>query len=628
MKTQHLNKSFNKTLTQVAVATALLTAATSATANNSTKGAQDAELEQIIVTANRSQQDKFLSLSATEVIGRAEIEAIQPQNITELLNTISGVSVANLGGAGQSSSVFMRGTNGNHTLILVDGVRVGSATLGTTSFSTMSVALIDRIEVVKGPRGALWGSDAIGGVIQIFTKKLHSGEGVVSAGIGSHGFWKTEGAIGLGNEQHSLTIAAAAEKSDGFNITDYPGQEDEDGYERQSISVNGQSKLSDQYSLSLVSRYEEGGADYDNQYGGADENEHENYSVKLGGQYSANQLQVDLSAATSQVQGGTVSYSADNVKKVDEITTKRNQLSLVANYQVSELTSVAGGIDWFKEKVSNNYDLSAWTDGYQQWARKDRTVKAAFVQGRHQMNDFLFEGAIRKDDVEALGNETTYNISAGYQIQEDWLVSASRGTGFKAPTFNDLYWPGSGNPDLKPEKVTSNEILLRNRQDNGLLEVSVYNSKIENLIAWAPNAEGNWQPANVDAAKIKGIDLSFNQQFVEFSHKLAVSYTKTKDEKTGDELLRRPKVKASYTLGYALDKLNAHLMLDYRGKSYDRGDVELSDVLLTNLSLSYNFSDSFVVTGKVNNLFDSEYQVADHYLTDGTNYKLTATYSF
>lgn len=610
---------FNKTLTQLAVASALLSSASSAVAN-SNEGIESASLEQIIVTANRSQQDKFLSLSATQSIGQAEIAAIQPQNITELLNTVAGLTVANLGGPGQSSSVFMRGTESNHTLILVDGVRVGSATLGTTSFSSMSVGLIDRIEVVKGPRGALWGSDAIGGVIQIFTKKLKSGEGHVTAGVGSNGYWKTEAAIGLGDDVNSLTIAGSVEESDDFNATDYAGQEDEDGYDRQSFSINGYSQLTDEYSLNLVSRYEEGGSQYDNQYGGSDENEHKNYSVKLGGAYESGQLLVETSIAKSQDQGGTFKGGA-NPKVVSEITTKREQFGLLGQYSLDEKTSVVGGFDWYEERVSNS-GLA--------YAKDKRIARAIFVQARHQLDLFLFEGAVRKDDIQGLDKETTYNLSAGYQLNDDWLVSLSKGTGFKAPTFNDLYWPGAGNPTLKPEKVESIEILVRNQFENGSVEVSLYDSEIENLIDWAPNAQGIWHPENIDNATAKGVDLTVSLQTGELSHLLAAGYVDTEDKSTGNQLLRRPKVTATYTLGYQLDALTANLVLDYRGDSKDNkySQLTLSSVLLTNLSLSYQLTNEFSVTGKVNNLFDRDYVVAEHYLTDGVNYQLSATYAF
>lgn len=619
-----MNKRFTKTLTQVAVATALLSAASAASANSSNQGAKDAELEQIIVTANRSQQDKFLSLSATEVIGKAEIEAMQPQNVTELLNTIAGVTVVNQGGAGQASSVFMRGSSSKHTLVLVDGVRVGSATLGTTSFSTMSVALIDRIEVVKGPRGALWGSDAIGGVIQIFTKKLHSGEGVVSAGMGSHGFWKTEGAIGLGDEEHSLTLTAAAEKSGGFNATTIEGQEDDDGYDRQSFSLNGQSKVNDELTFKLVSRYEQGGSEYDSAFGN-DESEHKNYSVKVGAVYTLDNLVIDGAYSHAQDQEGHFLSSA-SPKLVNYITTLRDQISVVGNYTYSENTTFAAGADWYQENVesdTSNFPVDT------------RNVAAVFAQALHQTGDFLFEGAIRYDDIEKVESETTYNLSAGYQLTADTLLSVTRSTGFKAPTFNDLYYPESawaaGNPDLQPEKVTNNEFLLRHNLGYGTFEVSLYQADIKNLIDWG-YVDGKSTPVNVDNAEIEGADISLSTYGEEFSHRVAVSYVKAEDKKTGDALIRRPELTANYQLSYQLDELSANLELDYRGKSYDEvwgvGRVELADVLLTNISVSYDFSEKLVVTGKINNLFDSEYTVVEKYLTDGTNYKLTATYSF
>lgn len=620
-------KQFNKTIIQLAVSSVLLSytliSSVSIAADDNrgnVNDAEDANLEQIVVTANRSQQTQFLSLSSTQVIGKAEIEAIQPQNITELLNTVAGVTVANLGSPGQASSVYMRGTNSNHTLVLVDGVRVGSATLGTTSFSTMSVGLIDRIEVVKGPRGALWGSDAIGGVIQIFTKNLQSGDGFVTAGVGSDGFWKTEAAVGLGNEKHSLTIAGAIEESDGFNATDFDGQEDEDGFDRQSFSVNGQSQLTDEYSLDLVSRYETGGAKYDSQWGGADENEYTNYLVKVGGVYHSDNIIVETSLSKSQDQGGTFVGNAEQ-KIVNDITTKRDQFALLAHYQLNENTSFVGGFDWYEDSVSNTGS---------EYSRDTRNSTAAFLQARHQVEAFLLEGAFRKDDVQRIGEQNTYNLSVGYQFDDNWLLSVSQGTGFKVPTFNDLYWPGSGNSDLNPEKVESKEILLRNQFDNGSVEISVYDAEIENLIAWAPDASGNWKPANINSATTKGVDLTVALQTGGFSHLLAAGYVDAEDKSTGKSLIRRPKVKGTYTLGYQVDALTANLVLDYRGKSKDNQFATnmLDSALLTNLSLIYQVNDKLSVSGKINNLFDKDYNVAEHYFTAGSNYQLAVTYTF
>ncbi|MCI2284080.1 TonB-dependent receptor [Colwellia sp. MSW7] len=203
------------------------------------------------------------------------------------------------------------------------------------------------------------------------------------------------------------------------------------------------------------------------------------------------------------------------------------------------------------------------------------------------------------------------------------MLSISQGTGFKAPTFNDLYWPGSGNPALKPENVESKEILLRNSFSNGSVEISVYDADIDNLINWAPDAEGNWSPANIDKASAKGVDLTVALQSGDFSHLLAAGYVKTEDESTGNELLRRPKVKATYTLGYQIEALTTSITLDYRGKSEDNKyvPITLDAALLTNVSVNYQFSDKFSVIAKLNNLFDKDYDVAEHYYTDGVNYQ-------
>ncbi|MCI2284079.1 hypothetical protein L3081_12650 [Colwellia sp. MSW7] len=184
---------------------------------------------------------------------------------------------------------------------------------------------------------------------------------------------------------------------------------DDDGYDRQSFSINGQSQLTDEYSLNLVSRYETGGSLYDTQWGGADENEYKNYSVKLGGVYQGEKLLVETSFAKSQDQAGTFEGGVDP-KVVSDITTKRDQFGLLAEYGLSTDTSFVGGFDWYEERVANTGSA---------YVKDKRHANAIFVQARHQLNAFLFEGAVRQDDIQGLDKETTYNISL-------WLSTKSR----------------------------------------------------------------------------------------------------------------------------------------------------------------------------------------------------------
>jgi vitamin B12 transporter len=636
-------KLFNKTPIQLAIAGIIFTSLTATIAH-----ANDAnvdEMENIIVTANRTQQEQFLALSATQVISKADIVAFQPQSITDLLDKVAGISVVKQGGGGQASSVFMRGTNNGHTLILVDGVRIASATLGSTSFGSISVALIERIEIVKGPRAALWGSDAIGGVIQIFTKKQHLGEGVISAGLGSNGLWKTDASIGLGNEEHSLTLTVSTEESDGFTATKIDGNAydvDEDGYNRLSLGAIGESKVNDEFSLHLASRWEQGGAEYDQSIkyynpanASANESEYENYYVRVAGQYQSGAVFTEISLATSQDQGETFGNA---VKKSDsdEIKTQRDQFSALGQYSFSNATNITAGVDFYTEEVSTDTDKDAWTEGFQKWAVEERDVSAIYIQARHQADAFLFEGAVRRDDIEDVEVEATYNASVGYQINDTWLLSLNRSTGFKAPSFNDLYWPGSGNPDVKPESITSNEILIRNQFSHdgfdGSIEVSFFDSEIENLIAWAPDAiTGAWKPSNINQAEIQGFELTLNATDGDFSHQLALSSIDAKDSKLDVQLARRPELTANYMIGYHWEDYTLSGAFSYRDESPEDTKVDsdvLDDYWLVDISLSYQATEKLAFIGKVNNLLDEEYETAQNYIADGTNFLVTATYSF
>ncbi|KGJ99029.1 TonB-dependent receptor domain-containing protein [Thalassotalea sp. ND16A] len=606
--------------------------------------------ENILITANRSQQEQFLSLSSADIITSDEIKAMQVSSVTDILNTIAGINVVNQGGSGQSSSVFMRGTNSNHSLVLIDGVRVSSATLGSTNFSAMSPSQISRIEVVKGPRAALWGSDAIGGVIQIFTKQHAAGEGAVSVGIGSNGYVQGDAAIGLGNEQHSLTISVSTESSDGFNayhsdpLNDYDiNEDDDDGYDRFSISAVGKSQVTNTLSLHLASRFESGNSEFDASYPDqpcwndpatacpvyyANEQDHENYSVKLSSQYQGDNIFSEVAIATSQDQGE--SFGNDTQKS--RITTERDQVSFINQYSFTGQSSVNLGLEYYNETVSTSSDLDPWTADFQSWAEDERDVSAVFLQGRHQQGQLLLEAAVRYDDIERLGSETTYNASIGYQPSDDWLVSLNRGTGFKAPTFNDLYWPGSGNPDLKPEEITNTEILVRHQfTDNtldGSVEVTVFDSEITNLIAWAPNEFGLWFPANINAADIRGVEATVTANFNSIHNTLAIAFVEAEDGDTGKQLLRRPELTATYAIDYHWQDFSFSGMVTYRDESIDSGDAKLDSYVLLDLGVSYQATANLSVNAKVNNLLDEEYETALNYLADGTNYKASITYSF
>ncbi|WP_448546613.1 TonB-dependent receptor domain-containing protein [Thalassotalea fusca] len=600
--------------------------------------------ERILITANRSQQDSFLALSSNSVITRDDIEAMQVASVSDILKTVAGIHVVSQGDAGQNSSVFTRGMESDHTLILLDGVRVNSATLGTTNFAALSAQQIERIEIVKGPRAALWGSDALAGVIQIFTKRYANNEGAINLGVGSNSFYQSAVSVGFGNEQHQYTLTASSEQSDGFNAyqsdPDNPydlNEPDNDGYQRQTISLIGDSQFSKAFGMSVVARFQRGESEFDASYPDqpcwddftkvcpsfyANEQDTKTYHTKVAGHYQFGKGSMELALAKSQDRGEQYGNGVD----LQQIQTKRDQVSFVLSYPFTEQSSVTTGTEWYQEKVSANYDLDIYTPETQTFANTSRDVSAIFAQARHQIDRVLLEVAVRGDDIEQVGNETTYNLSLGYQLAKNWLVSANTGTGFKAPSFNDLYWPGSGNAELKPETSKTNELLVRHFEDNYNVELSLYDTEVDNLISWAEGADGLWRPANVDRATMTGVDLAASLDFGNLSHQFNFGYVETEDKKTKEELLRRPKVSADYTLGYQWNAWHFSSTLSYRDEARDT--AELDSYWLLDVGAQWQVNDSLLLSAKVNNLFDEAYETSRNYVADGRNFTVNASFAF
>ena len=455
--------------------------------------------------------------------------------------------------------------------------------------------------------------------------------------------------FGFGNQKHQYTVNVSSEKADGFNayVSDpndlYDINEpDKDGYDRQSVSLIGNSQFNESIAMKLVGRFEESNSDFDASYPDspcwddytkacpsyyANKQTAENYHLKLAGVYQTEKLSLEASIAQSQDQGATYGNGIEKAN-ADEIKTERDQFSLVGNYQVSAVTGFSFGTDWYEESVATNTDKDSWTPGFQAWALDKRSVSAVFAQARHQADKFIFEVAGRYDDFEKIGSESNYNASIGYQFNNSWLVSLNSGTAFKAPTFNDLYWPGSGNPDLRPESSKTHEMLIRKSADNALIEISLYDTEVEDLIAWSPNEFGQWQPANINQAEMQGIDASYSGSYLDFDYQISLAYVETEDKSTGKELLRRPKFTASYVVNYHWQDWLFGALISYRDEAKDTGNVDLDDYWLIDLTTSYQVNEALKVAGKVSNAFNKNYQSALNYQADDTTYSVNVSYAF
>jgi len=597
--------------------------------------------EFIGITANRSTQEQFDTLAAIDIFDRNAIEKINPLSVAELLNHVAGVTTSTQGTTAHTTSVFVRGSNSDHVLILVNGVRVGSATLGVKDIATIPMQLIERVEVIRGPRSALWGSDAIGGVIQIFTRKLDSGNAQVGLKLGTNNLWQIYGSVGFGFNykatEHQYTLSSVAEKSSGFDvITPDPNnpfsidQNDDDGYSTESLSLNGTSQITQDYSIELSAQYDQGTTEIDaNTLYSGDETDYKNHHFLLRNHVQLEQAYLQFSLITSQ------DNSEDNLDNYNPsvsanlFITKRKQLSTIIEIPFAKNSEVVTGAEWYKETITSNNSFS----------ETSRNATSAFVTTRHNIDQIKLEASIRYDDIENINSETTYQLALGYQPNDKVIFALSHGTAFKAPTFNDLYYPWVGNENLVSEIADNTELLTRYNHENFQVEVSFFQTDYDNLIDWAPIDPNDpfspWRPENINKAKIVGGEATLSMSIAETNNRLTLSHIDAENEATGRQLAKRPHFSAHYNLNYPLsisdNLIDITFDINYQGQRYNSGSAfskKLDAITLINLGANYQVNEQLHLSAKVTNLADKDYQQVSEYPGDKRGYSISIDYRF
>jgi vitamin B12 transporter len=621
-----IEEHMKKSLIALSISSALLTSisgfATQAT-NTNTNAIEQTEV--VTVTANRTLEDKFTALAAVDVFTHDDIVQIQPLSVTDLLNRVAGVSVSKSGGEAHQTSVFVRGSSSGQVLVLVNGVRVGSATLGGKDLASIPVQLVERIEIVRGPRAALWGADAMGGVIQIFTRKLNAGEAQVGAKFGTHQYKQGYAAVGLGNEQHQYTLSANIEASNGFDVIKpnanswTVNQPDNDGYDRQSIALVGLSQFSDIYSLESNAQFDQGTTEFDNSWGG-DETTINNHNLLLRGHATLKYANFQLSVANSKDHNKDNQAKLDPTKSAAIFETVRNQITGLAQYALSTQSDIQLGGEWYNEKVSSSVS----------YAELERNANAIFVTARQQLSAFKLEASVRRDAISGVDAKNTYQLGAGYQINDSVFVALNHGTAFKAPTFNELYYPYSGNPNLKPEEAKNTEFLTRYQRNDFSAELSVFRSDYTNMIIWEPDQTGSWSPLNVSPL-MKGVEATFSADLLGLQHHLTVSHIDAENDQVHAQLLRIPYFSANYSVYYQADKWDLNAELNYQGGRFDIDGsqrIRLASNTLINLSASYFISPKLTLLGKINNLANKTYQQINEHPGDDRTISIGIDYRF
>lgn len=579
----------------------------------------DQPLNEIVVTA-KADQSLLNVLPTSHILGADEIDLVQAKDITSLLNHVSGINITDSGGRGSTTGVFLRGAAISQTIVLIDGVRVGSATLGSAALNSYPIEAIERIEVVKGPLSGIYGADAVGGVIQLFTKSAANSEnrGSVSATLGSDSLQEYALSISGGNENNGFYLSAQSEETDGIDRTSIVsgGNDDEDGFEQTSFSLGGNARVSDHTRATLAILQSDNTVEFDNTFG-ADSGfvtDTETLSASIG---LATEVNDNISWQTklgyNEDDSNTPAFSS-------EFKTERSSFSTEAAISISAESSLTVGADYYDEEVVSNTSFP----------ETDRDNKGLFALFQARAGAMGFIGNIRYDDNSAYGNETNGSVALDYSINDNTRATASYGTSFVAPSFNSLYFPFFGNPDLLPEESESFELSLRGFSGGYNWRVSAYQTDIENLFSFNPNT---FLAANIGSAEIKGIEAEVTKSWADWNFSAVVDILSAEDQDSGVELDDRAQQSIALSASRSWEKLDLRFAVNAESDRFDNRGTELSSYALLDVNANYKLSDHFTIQATVNNLFDKDYTVNliganDRFRTEGRQARLKLRYSF
>ncbi|MFQ2191949.1 TonB-dependent receptor domain-containing protein [Aeromonas jandaei] len=581
----------------------------------------------LVITANRVEQPVSSVLAPVVVIDRAEIESRQVQSLPDLLKTLPGVQIATLGGRGHISSLFIRGTNSNHSLVLMNGRPIAAMVAGTPDLSQIPLGNIERIEYIRGPRAAVYGSDAIGGVINLITKTSakNGSETHLKGGAGSHGYGqgelKTVQSLG---QKTDMNMLIGYERTDGFDVVANTKQPDRDGFASRNGQIGLNHAFNDAWSADFNAQGYDNLTDTD---GSTDQSRVQAFQYDGGLKFQGKDLISRLEASYGENKLKTW-QEAKGEASGEPIHTGLTRFSWINSWSGIEGMNLTGGADWQREEMKSDSRSYGKT-----FSAPDRDNTGLFAVGSYRWQALLWELSGRTDDNQQYGRHNTWSAASGLDIDENHNVRLSYGTGFKAPTFNQLYYPGSENPTLKPEESKNLELGLSGRYSAWDWSVNLYRNRIDNLIYCLTSMSYTCNPKNT-TADIKGVETEIGIDTGPVHHRLSYDYTRAKDKGNQDlQLLRRAEHKGSWIADTRFDATTLTTELLYVGKRYDNNwatnqRVELGAYTLLNLAASYEVTQQFTLGGRIDNLFDRDYAPAYGYASPGTEFKVTADYRF
>jgi vitamin B12 transporter len=627
-------------------------------------------LDPVVVTATKLETPVREVARSVTVVTEEEISTKQQTSVSEALRAVPAVDVVQQGGAGQQTSIFMRGANSEHTLVLIDGIQVNDPISPSRffNFADLTTDNIERIEVFRGPGSTLYGSDALGGVINIITKTGQGGPRLtVSAEGGSYETHREKISFSGGNNWINYSLTASYLDSNGISAASREdGNRERDGYENISTSARLGLTPTDNFDIDFILRYIDSDADIDNSGGpGGDD---PNFTLENKSLFFRAQASLMLFNDLWEQKLGFSLTDYDRESK-DDVDTARPFDSSRSSYEsnlykidwqnnlfLTERNTLTIGIDYEKEKgeQKDRRTFEDWeapgtpASSSSEIKNLNTHITAYYLQDQIKLWDRFFTTlGVRLNDHAEFGTRTTYQAASTYLFPTSGTkIRASYGTGFRAPSLLQLYDPVfGGNPDLDPEKSTGWDVGVEQNLWNDRISLSLtyfendFEDLIINVSAFDPILGFVSSYQNVDDAKTSGIEFAATCKVTtNIILRTSYTYTDTENEETGEQLLRRPQNKFSADLTYRfLDRGNVNMNLLYVGHrddsfynnvTFESGRTELASYTVVNLAASFNLTNDFRLFGRVDNLFDEEYEEVWGYSTAGIGGYAGAEYTF
>tara|TARA_R110002073_G_scaffold336545_2_gene535058 strand:- start:36805 stop:38640 length:1836 start_codon:yes stop_codon:yes gene_type:complete len=561
-------------------------------------------LDPVVVTPNLSSRTVEATLSSVTVIDEKQLREQQPVALTDIMRGQAGVDLVGNGSFGKNTSVYLRGNGSSSTLLLVDGVRLRSATNGGAAWQFLPPQLVDRVEIVRGPRGSLYGSDAVGGVVQVFTPDGSSPGGWMEVGGGT--FSSSRVAAGAEGEQDGTRYSVAVDR---FNTagTEVRENSEDRGYDNTSAIARLTHRFNNDAELGVFGFRADGRSEYEG--GSPATNLHTDYGLQVAGVKGQLWLTENWLTKLLLSDARDESKNFRNGDEDGEFNTRSHTANVQNIFLFGQNELVIGG-----EFIQDTIDTTLTYD------EDERENGAGFAQLLMNFGRADVQTSARYDDNEAYGEETTGAVALGYKVGQHHRLRSSYGTAFRAPTFNDLYYPGFGNPNLEAETSETTELGVRGQYEQWFWDLALYETDVDNLIAFAVQG-GVGAPYNVNQARIRGAELTAGVELDQWRLRAALTDQDPIDKETGNVLQRRAQQIMRVDIDRALGAFSVGTSAVLQGHRYDdaANTKRLSGFGLLDLRASWQMAKYWSTRVTVNNVLDKEYTTTQNFA--GWNYQ-------